>query len=76
MFSFDFDDYSSIVYYKSKAKFDSESYVMKQEFYSSKDGTKIPIFIAQDKNIVLDGNRPTLMYGYGGFNISQKPYFN
>ena len=76
VFSFDFDDYSSKVYYKSKAKFDSESYVMKQEFYSSKDGTKIPIFIAHDKNIVLDGNRPTLMYGYGGFNISQKPYFN
>ena len=77
VFSFDFDDYSSKVYYKSKANFDSESYVMKQEFYYSKDGTKIPIFIAHDKNIVLDGNsRLCVKYGYGGFNIAQKPYFN
>jgi len=49
---------------------------MKQEFYISKDGTVIPIFLAYKKGLIMDGNRPTLLYGYGGFNISIKPYFN
>jgi prolyl oligopeptidase len=49
---------------------------MKQDFYFSKDGTRIPIFIAHEKKLVLDNMAPTLLYGYGGFNISEKPYFN
>ena len=76
VFSYDFKNDSSSIYYESKASFDKNKYIMKQKFYSSKDGTKISIFIAHNKNLVLDGRRPTLLYGYGGFNISQKPYFN
>ena len=76
VFIYDFNNNSSRIYYDSKANFDKDKYIMKQEFYTSNDGTRIPIFIAHDKNLVLDGMRPTLLYGYGGFNSSVKPYFN
>ena len=76
VYSYDFDSNTSKEYYSSKAKFDKDKYVMKSDFYESKDGTRIPIFIAHKKDLVLDGLAPTLLYGYGGFNISQKPYFN
>ncbi|MDA3781345.1 MAG: prolyl oligopeptidase family serine peptidase [Bacteroidales bacterium] len=62
-------------YFKPDLDFDSEDYVTKQVFYKSKDGTKIPMFIVHKKNIKLDGTNPTLLYGYGGFNISLKPSF-
>ena len=67
---------SSKIYKKSQANFKSEDYEMKQEFYLSKDSTMVPIFIAYKKGISFDMERPTLLYGYGGFNISIKPYFN
>ena len=57
-------------------KFDPQAYVVKQVFYESKDGTRIPMFIAHRKSIKLDGKRPTLLYGYGGFNISVTPFFS
>jgi len=76
IYVYDFTKNTSETYYESKAKFDKEKYVMKQKFYTSKDGTRVPIFIAHNKNLVLDAMRPTLLYGYGGFNISRKPYFN
>ena len=66
----------SKIFKKSQAKFDSDDYVMRQEFYLTKDSTLIPIFIAHKKDIVFDMERPTLLYGYGGFNISIKPYFS
>ena len=56
--------------------FDSEQYVVKQVFYASKDGTKIPMTISHRKGIELDGNNPTLLYAYGGFNISITPSFS
>src|SRR5262249_25744174 len=61
---------------QAQVKFDPSAYEVHQKFYQSKDGTKIPIFIAHKKGIKLDGNNPTLLYGYGGFNISQLPAFN
>ncbi len=61
---------------QAKVKFDPAMYEVKQVFYSSKDGTKVPMFIAHKKGIKLDGTNPTLLYGYGGFNISLTPGFS
>ena len=60
----------------AKVKFDPAQYEVKQVFYPSKDGTKVPMFIAHKKGIKLDGTNPTLLYGYGGFNISLTPAFS
>jgi prolyl oligopeptidase len=57
-------------------KFNPSDYVTKQVFYKSKDGTKIPMFIVYKKGLALDGKNPTLLYGYGGFNISTTPGFS
>ncbi|MFO0968266.1 MAG: prolyl oligopeptidase family serine peptidase [Gemmataceae bacterium] len=58
-----------------KVKFNPDDYETIQVFYPSKDGTKIPMFISYKKGIKLDGSNPTLLYGYGGFNISLTPVF-
>ncbi|KAK8945929.1 hypothetical protein KSP40_PGU006910 [Platanthera guangdongensis] len=60
----------------SVADFDKDDFQVKQVFFSSKDGTKIPMFIVSRKDITLDGSHPTLLYGYGGFNISLTPSFS
>ena len=57
-------------------KFNPDDYVVKQVFYTSKDGTKMPMFITHKKGLKLDGDNPTLLYGYGGFNISLTPIFS
>lgn len=59
-----------------KIDFDSDQYITKQEIYTSKDGTQIPMFISHKKGLKMDGQRPTMLYGYGGFNISILPSFN
>ncbi len=56
--------------------FDPDQFVVKQVFYPSKDGTRVPMFIAHRKGLKLDGSTPTLLYGYGGFNISLTPAFS
>ena len=60
----------------AKVDFNADDYVVKQTFCASKDGTKVPMFVAHHKNVALDGNNPTLLYGYGGFNISLLPSFS
>ncbi|MEZ4840678.1 MAG: prolyl oligopeptidase family serine peptidase [Flavobacteriaceae bacterium] len=64
------------IYKKPEIGFDSEAYESKQVFYTSKDGTKIPMIITHKKGIELNGKNPTILYGYGGFNISLTPSFS
>lgn len=64
------------VYEKSKAQFNSENYESKQVFYTSKDGTKVPMIISYKKGLKLDDTNPTILYGYGGFNVSLTPAFS
>jgi prolyl oligopeptidase len=55
---------------------DTGAYVTEQVFYASKDGTRVPMFITRRKDFVKDGTAPTMLYGYGGFNIAQQPAFS
>jgi prolyl oligopeptidase len=66
----------SIEYKKSGVKFDPSNFISKQVFYTSKDGTKIPMIITHKKGIELNGKNPTLLYGYGGFSVSLTPAFS
>jgi prolyl oligopeptidase len=59
----------------SKVKFNPDDYVVEQVFYKSKDGTRVPMFITRRKDLVFDGSNPTILYGYGGFNIPLTPDF-
>ena len=59
-----------------KVRFNPDDYVVEQVFYQSKDGTRVPMFLSHHKDIKLDGNNPTLLYGYGGFNISLPARFS
>ncbi len=61
---------------RASVDFDPDDYEVKQIFYKSKDGTRIPMFIAHRKGVELDGSNPTLLYGYGGFDISMTPGFS
>lgn len=66
----------SEVYYQSPVDFDPDQYTSKQVFYHSKDGTRIPMIITHKKGLKMDGSHPTMLYGYGGFNISLTPGFS
>ncbi len=63
------------VYFKPNLDFNADEYESKEVFYKSKDGTSVPIFIVYKKGLKMDGNNPTLLFGYGGFNISKTPEF-
>ncbi|MDA3912964.1 prolyl oligopeptidase family serine peptidase [Oleiagrimonas sp.] len=66
----------TVVAFKPKVDFDPGKYQTRQVFYRSKDGTKVPMFIVARKGIKLDGRHPTVLYGYGGFDITITPSFN
>lgn len=74
-FKYDIKTGVSTLYKKSEVNFNPEDFETKQVFYTSKDGTKVPMFIVHKKGIVLNGNNPTCLYAYGGFNISLTPGF-
>ncbi|MGI3067397.1 prolyl oligopeptidase family serine peptidase [Vibrio alginolyticus] len=76
IFSFDVESGESTLFQESKAPFDRNEYESKQVFYTSKDGTQVPMIISYKKGIALDGRAPTMLYGYGGFNISLTPMFS
>ena len=70
------ETFESTVYEEPKIDFDTENYVTVQEWYTSKDGTRIPMFITHKKGLAYDGKRPTMLYGYGGFDIPLVPSFS
>jgi prolyl oligopeptidase len=75
IFRYDVRTGQSTVFRKSEVKFDPTPYETRQVFYTSKDGTRVPMFITYRKGIKLDGSNPTFLTGYGGFNISMTPSF-
>ncbi|MBC8424150.1 S9 family peptidase [bacterium] len=76
IFKYDFTTGESTVFREPGIDIDLSSYTTEQVFYASKDGTKIPMFIVRKKDLKMDGSHPTLLYGYGGFNVSLTPYFS
>ncbi|MGH8183043.1 MAG: prolyl oligopeptidase family serine peptidase [Rhodanobacteraceae bacterium] len=76
IYSYDIADGKTSVQFKPDVKFDPSPYETRQVFYTSKDGTKVPMFIVAKKGLKLDGSHPTVLYGYGGFDISVTPGFN
>jgi prolyl oligopeptidase len=64
------------LWFRNPIPFDSERYVMEQVWYSSKDGTRVPMFLVHRRGLKPDGQTPTILYGYGGFNVSLTPNFN
>ena len=76
IFHYDISTGKAEVFRQTEVKFKPEDFETKQVFYPSKDGTKIPMFIIHKKGLKLDGTNPTMLYGYGGFNISMTPSFS
>lgn len=76
IYRYDFTTGKSTIFRQPKVEFKPSDFETKQVFYTSKDGTKVPMFITHKKGLKLDGNNPTYLYGYGGFNISLTPAFS
>jgi prolyl oligopeptidase len=76
IYSLDMATLKPTVFKAPKMDFKSDDFETKQVFYTSKDGTKVPMFITHKKGLKMDGSNPTLLYGYGGFNVSLTPTFS
>ena len=76
IYAYNPEDGNSEVYVKPGVKFNSDEFESKQVFYTSKDGTQIPMIISYKKGIKLNGKNPTILYSYGGFNVSLTPGFS
>ncbi|MBA4032759.1 MAG: hypothetical protein C0478_17970 [Planctomyces sp.] len=76
IYQFDIPTQKTTVWHQSEIPFDSAKFTVKQVWFPSKDGTKIPMFIAHRKDLKLDGTNPTLLYGYGGFAVNLTPGFS
>ena len=76
IYRYDITTGKSTIFRQPKVDFNPAGYETKQVFYTSKDGTKVPMFITHKKGLKLDGNNPTYLYGYGGFGISLTPAFS
>jgi prolyl oligopeptidase len=77
IYKYDIASHSSTLYWSPQIPgFRSEDYETKEVFFTSKDGTRIPMFVVHKKGVQLDGTNPTLLYGYGGFNVSVPPTFS
>ena len=76
VYKYDIETNTSELYKESEVDFDPSLYKTEQIFYESKDGTKVPMFVIHKKDLKMDGQNPTMLYGYGGFNISLTPSFS
>lgn len=76
IYKYDIDKNKSELYLSPKVDFNPEEFVTEQIFHTSKDGTKVPMFLTYKKGLKRDGNNPVFLYGYGGFNVSLNPYFS
>ena len=76
IYQYDLFTGESTLLQQAQVDFDPDAYTVTQVFYESKDGTRVPMFLAHKTGIALDGNNPTLLYGYGGFNIPLTPSFS
>lgn len=76
IYSLDMNSLEIKIFKAPKIDFNPDLFTTEQVWYNSKDGTKVPMFVTRKKNIAYDGQNPTLLYGYGGFNISLTPVFS
>jgi len=76
IFKYDVDSGKSELHWKPSIDFNSDDYKSEQVFFNSKDGTKVPMIITHKKGLELNGKNPTILYGYGGFNVSLNPRFS
>ena len=76
IYRYDFKTKELSLYFRPEVAFNPDDFVVEQKFFESKDGTRVPMFIVHRKDLTLDGTNPTLLYGYGGFNISLTPSYS